>query len=656
MNEYLLGTNGRRLLVAYGWLLILFIVVPALVLVPVSIGKDDSFVIIPRELSLRWYETLFADSRWRDALVLSLKLAAFASVLATVTGVLAAIGISRASPKVAKALRLLFIAPIIVPLMVIGVGFYVLYARMRLLGGFVPLGAAHAVLVLPFVMLPVSARLYSIDHRLEWAAASLGAGPYRTIVKVILPLLMPAILAGFVFAFIFSFDEVVIAQFLSGPQMETLPRRMWEGIQMGGLDKTITAVTTVQLIVAVLAMLFLTMWQRRAKTRNVAAPDKADEFMSSATVLQSRPSAAAPHAAGRPASGKPVGTAGVGVRFEHLAKRYNDFYAVDGLNLDVAPGEFLSILGPSGSGKTTVLMLIAGFVSPSSGKLLLGEQDISQIPPHKRNIGVVFQNYALFPHLDVKSNVAFPLQVRGLAKDEIARRVNWALQRVHMSQYADRRISQLSGGQQQRVALARAIVFEPRALLMDEPLAALDRNLRADMQHEIRSLQRSLGQTVIYVTHDQEEALNLSDRVAVMDHGRLQQVDTPKNLYLRPANPFVAGFFGEANLIRGHAEAGVFTSQGGVRLPVAGRARGAAVLCVRPEMIVFDGQKADSPLLEGSVVETRFQGSILRIALQTPLGPITAVRHINTTNEAPAEGTKLPFGWNTELGHLMVQD
>lgn len=276
MSEYLLGANGRRLLVAYGWLLILFIIVPALVLVPVSIGKDDSFVIIPHELSLRWYQTLFTDSRWRNALILSLKLAAFASVLATVAGVLAAIGVSRAAPRVAKALRLLFIAPMIVPLMVIGVGFYVLYARLRLLGGFVPLGAAHAVLVLPFVMLPVSARLYSMDQRLEWAAASLGAGPYQTIVRVILPQLKPAILAGFAFAFIFSFDEVVVAQFLSGPQMETLPRRMWEGIQMGGLDKTITAVTTVQLILAVVAMLFITTWQWRPKARPAPARDKAD--------------------------------------------------------------------------------------------------------------------------------------------------------------------------------------------------------------------------------------------------------------------------------------------------------------------------------------------------------------------------------------------
>lgn len=276
MNEYLLGRHGRRVLFAYAWVLILFIVLPALVLVPVSISGDDSFVIIPESFSLRWYETLFIDPRWRNALILSLQIAAVASVAATIAGVLAAIGISRASPPIAKALRLLFIAPIIVPLMVIGVGFYMLYARMRLVGSFFPLAMAHAVLVLPFVMLPVSARLYSIDKRLEWAAASLGAGPYRTMFKVTLPLLTPAILAGFVFAFIFSFDEVVVAQFLSGPRLETLPRRMWEGIQMGGIEKTITAVTTVQILLAVVAMLLVTVWQRRSATKDAISKQKSN--------------------------------------------------------------------------------------------------------------------------------------------------------------------------------------------------------------------------------------------------------------------------------------------------------------------------------------------------------------------------------------------
>jgi ABC-type Fe3+/spermidine/putrescine transport system ATPase subunit len=345
---------------------------------------------------------------------------------------------------------------------------------------------------------------------------------------------------------------------------------------------------------------------------------------------------------------------GVDIEFDRLSKTYGSQAAVDGLSLSIRPGEFLSILGPSGSGKTTVLMLVAGFVSPTSGRLLLGGQDISAVPPYRRDIGVVFQNYALFPHLDVRRNVAFPLEVRGVARDVIAQRVDWALSRVHMQAFAERRISQLSGGQQQRVALARAIVFDPSALLMDEPLAALDRHLRQDMQTEIRTLQRSLGQTVLYVTHDQEEALNLSDRVAVMHAGRLQQVDTPKDLYLRPKNPFVASFFGEANLFAGTASGATLKVEGGVTLPLAARRSGASVLCVRPELITLDGPaRPDFPTIEGRVADTRFQGSILRITLETQLGPVIVVRHINTATAAPENGTLVRLSWDPSLTYAM---
>jgi ABC-type Fe3+/spermidine/putrescine transport system ATPase subunit/ABC-type spermidine/putrescine transport system permease subunit II len=652
MNELLLGTAGRRLLIGYGWVLVLFIVLPALVLVPVSFGGDDAFVLVPHEISLRWYYSLFGDPRWQKALFLSLRLAAFAAVVATVLGVLAAIGMSRAPAPVAKALRLLFIAPMIVPLMVIGVGFYVVYARLRLLGGFFPLAFAHAVLVLPFVVLPVSARLFGIDGRLEWAAASLGAGPYRTIWRVTLPLLLPAIAAGTAFAFIFSFDEVVVAQFLSGPQLETLPRRMWEGITMGGVDKTITAITSVQLALAVVTMAALSLWRLR--------PAKAVAHAQAPIPATPGPAAGGcDKTPAKPALGKSTPAAerrgqGVDIEFDRLSKTYGSQAAVDDVSLSIRPGEFLSILGPSGSGKTTVLMLVAGFVSPTSGRLLLGGQDISAVPPYRRDIGVVFQNYALFPHLDVRRNVAFPLEVRGVAKDVIAQRVDWALSRVHMQVFAERRISQLSGGQQQRVALARAIVFDPSALLMDEPLAALDRHLRQDMQIEIRTLQRSLGQTVLYVTHDQEEALNLSDRVAVMHAGRLQQVDTPKDLYLRPKNPFVASFFGEANLFAGTAGGDALKVDGGATLPLAARRSGSSVLCVRPELITLDGpERPDFPTIEGRVADTRFQGSILRILLETQLGPVVVVRHINTATAAPENGTSARLSWDPSLTHAM---
>ncbi len=653
MSELLLGPLGRRLLKAYGWLLLVFVVAPAVILIPVSFSSQSAFVFPPKQLSFEWYGRLIDDESWRDAATLSLQVATFAAVLATLLGTQAAIALSRLAPRHARYVKLLFISPMIVPLMVMGVGFYVVFARLHMLGGFLSLGLAHTALVVPFVVMPVAARLVSVDSVLERAAASLGAGPFRALLRVVLPLLVPAILAGFVFAFIFSFDEVVVAQFLSGATLETLPRLMWEGISVGGLDKTITAVTSVQIAVAMMTILALEAWRRRP-LRAVAIPDSVP-----GRNLEKADRRAAPafRRADGPSQAGGGEARGVDIAFEGLTKRYGQHAAVDAVDLKVEPGEFMTLLGPSGSGKTTLLMLVAGFVSPDSGRLMLGGEDISRIPPHRRDIGVVFQNYALFPHLDVRRNVAFPLEVRGGAAADIKRRVDWALELVHMQSFAARRIAQLSGGQQQRVALARAIVFGPRALLMDEPLAALDRNLRLDMQNELRGLQRSLGQTVVYVTHDQEEALNLSDRVAVMHGGRLQQVASPRDLYLKPRNAFVAGFFGEANLFHGMAAGEVLTLADGQRLPLPQRHDGAGVLCVRPEMIQFQAAPtAGFPAIEGRVMDARFQGSIVRVRLETSVGPLTATRQITSAAALPERGARVDVSWMPQLTHVMEAD
>jgi ABC-type Fe3+/spermidine/putrescine transport system ATPase subunit/ABC-type spermidine/putrescine transport system permease subunit II len=651
MTEFLLGPMGRRFLQGYSWILLVLIVAPAAILIPISFSSQSSFVFPPREFSLEWYRRLIDDPSWRDAALLSLKVAVSASVLAIILGTQAAIALTRIPSRYGRYVKLLFISPMIVPLMVMGVGFYVVFARLHLLGGILSLILAHTVLVMPFVVMPVTARLTSVDPTLEKAAASLGADPYRAIVRVILPLLAPAIFAGFIFALFFSFDEVVVAQFLSGATLETLPRLMWEGITVGGLDKTITAVTSVQIVVAIVIILIAQAWQRRPVRLAAIASSARSADEESIPGSERRDSSSNPGAGrkpdhgDRPASMRDRETHGVGIVFDRLTKRYGQHIAVDEVDLKVEPGEFVTLLGPSGSGKTTLLMLIAGFVAPDSGRLLLGDRDISSIPPYRRDIGVVFQNYALFPHLDVRRNVGFPLEVRGIGAAEIRRRVDWALTLVHMQGFADRRISQLSGGQQQRVALARAIVFGPRALLMDEPLAALDRNLRLDMQNELRSLQRSLGQTVVYVTHDQEEALNLSDRVAVLQGGRVRQVDSPRDLYLKPRNAFVATFFGEANLIRGTAQGQTLTLPDGKRLPLPRAHSGAAILCVRPELIQLGAlAEADFPDIEGQVVDSRFQGSILRLQLETALGSLTA---------APAVGSSVRVSWASQLSHVM---
>jgi spermidine/putrescine ABC transporter ATP-binding subunit len=253
---------------------------------------------------------------------------------------------------------------------------------------------------------------------------------------------------------------------------------------------------------------------------------------------------------------KKIGTgSGAEVRLERLTKTYGSFRAVNDLSLTAQAGQFFTIVGPSGSGKTTILMMIAGFTFPDAGEIFLDGRSVTRLPPQGRDIGMVFQNYALFPHLTIFENLAFPLRVRNVPKGEIARRVEEMLGVVRLQGLEGRIPQQLSGGQQQRVALARALVFGPRLVLLDEPLGALDKKLRTQMQLEIKHIQQRLNLTVIYITHDQEEALTMSDRVAVMNRGRIEQMGTPAELYERPANRFVADFLGESNFLEGQITA-----------------------------------------------------------------------------------------------------
>src|SRR6476660_4541232 len=255
------------------------------------------------------------------------------------------------------------------------------------------------------------------------------------------------------------------------------------------------------------------------------------------------------------------------LEIDRVTKRYGDVYAVRDFTLDVADGEFVVFLGPSGCGKTTTLRVIAGFAEPTSGAVRLGERDITYLPPWKRNAGLVFQSYALFPHLTVAENVAFGLAMRKVAKSEMGDRIKEALRLVQLGQFGERLPRQLSGGQQQRVALARALVFRPDALLLDEPLSNLDAKLRQEVRVEIRELQRKLGLTTVMVTHDQEEALTMADRLVVMNDGTVHQVGTQRDLYERPADRFVAGFVGRTTFLAGTVEApGRFRSDGGLSL------------------------------------------------------------------------------------------
>ena len=299
----------------------------------------------------------------------------------------------------------------------------------------------------------------------------------------------------------------------------------------------------------------------------------------------------------------------VGIHFEHIVKKYGENVIIPDLNLDVREGEFFTLLGPSGCGKTTLLRMVAGFNSIEGGTIAFNGRVINDIAPNKRNIGMVFQNYAVFPHMTVRENVAFGLENRHLPKNEIKKRVDEILETVKITQYADRLPERLSGGQQQRVALARAIVIKPDVLLMDEPLSNLDAKLRIEMRNAIRQIQNSVGITTIYVTHDQEEAMAVSDRIAVMSGGVIQHVSTPKSIYQRPANQFVANFIGRSNTLSARYAQGALHFGNGYVTPYdnCGSAPAEDVLvAVRPEEFVLaaDGQQG----IDATVVSSVFLG------------------------------------------------
>lgn len=348
------------------------------------------------------------------------------------------------------------------------------------------------------------------------------------------------------------------------------------------------------------------------------------------------------------------------VEFAGVQKSYDgETLVVKDLSLRIRRGEFLTMLGPSGSGKTTTLMMLAGFETPTSGDIMLDGARIDALPPEKRNIGMVFQNYALFPHMSVAQNVGYPLKVRGRPKAEIADRVAKALDMVHLGSYAARMPGQLSGGQQQRVALARALVFEPKLVLMDEPLGALDKQLREHMQMEIRHLHERLGITVVYVTHDQSEALTMSDRVAVFNAGIIQQVAPPSELYEYPANSFVAQFIGENNRLPGRIEAAngalcsVVLANGDVVTATLTEAAGVGENCllsIRPERVQIApaGGSLDNHF-EAVIAETIYLGDHVRVRCVLDSGAEMVVK-VGNVEDRPvlAVGSRIPLAWRAQ--------
>jgi putative spermidine/putrescine transport system ATP-binding protein len=339
-----------------------------------------------------------------------------------------------------------------------------------------------------------------------------------------------------------------------------------------------------------------------------------------------------------------AGTAPAAISVQSVTKRFGSVVAVDDVTLDIGAGEFFSLLGPSGSGKTTMLRMIAGFEQPTSGRIMLGGADVTKSPPFDRDVNTVFQDYALFPHMSVARNVEYGLRVKRVPKAERRNRVAEALATVRLESFGERKPNQLSGGQRQRVALARALVNRPRVLLLDEPLGALDRKLREEMQVELKQIQREVGITFVFVTHDQAEALTMSNRIAVFDHGRIEQVGGPEEIYERPVSEFVAGFVGTSNLLDGEAARAVLGLEG--------------AYTVRPEKIrlldplTSDGPAADEVTASGTVRDIQYLGSETRYRVVLDAGPelIVDTQNLETAaqDDYPARGKTVQLAFRRE--------
>jgi spermidine/putrescine transport system ATP-binding protein len=352
------------------------------------------------------------------------------------------------------------------------------------------------------------------------------------------------------------------------------------------------------------------------------------------------------------------------VVLESVTKRFGDVTAVDNIELEIEEGEFFTLLGPSGCGKTTTLRLIAGFEEATDGRLTIDGADMLAIPPHKRPTNTVFQSYALFPHLSVKENVAFGLRRKGVEKDEIEHRVRGELERVGLVAEANRRPAQLSGGMQQRVALARALVNLPRVLLLDEPLGALDLKLRKGLQVELKKIQREVGITFVYVTHDQEEALTMSDRIAVMNNGRIEQIGDPEEVYDRPATTFVAGFIGVSNLMPGTIRKGGSDGEveldSGVRVSTDVDGFNPGERChavVRPEKLFLGRGGRDEPTVEGMVESSLYLGTTTQLIVRLP-GDVRMTVLVPNTDEAdrqqlPGGGVNVRLSWAPDHMHVV---
>ncbi len=575
----------------------------------------------PEGYSLKWFRAVPGNDRFVNGFLLSLQVAVVSTSIGLAIGVPAAVCLVRGRFAGREAVNNLLLLPLIVPGIVLGIALYVFHVETEIVTGWPILGslgglvAGHVLIAIPWTVRLITASLVGMDRSVEEAAQSLGADRLTTFRRVTLPAILPGIVAAALFGFIASFGNLEMSLFLVGPGRTTLP-------------------------IAILQ--YLRMEDRPDHRGGIGSADPVYRRGDAAdrSLRQDRPR----------------GLIMAHLQLTGVTKRYGEFKAADDISLDIADGEFLVLLGPSGCGKTTTLRIVAGFIEPTSGSVRLGDRDITGLPPWKRNTGVVFQSYALFPHMTVAENIAFGLEMRKVPKAEMAPKITEALRLVRLDHLSDRLPRQLSGGQQQRVALARALVFRPDVLLLDEPLSNLDAKLRQDVRVEIRELQRKLGLTTVMVTHDQEEALTMADRLVVMSEGRIRQIGSQQDLYERPAEKFVADFVGRSTFIDGRMDGpGRFVSAGGLVVACEGSGTGDASLALRPERLALTS--AAAPAMDnsfpGAVEFISYLGS--QVDLHVRLSPKERVIvQIQNRPEQPLPviGEQVHVGWSKSTGRV----
>ncbi|MDR7519983.1 MAG: ATP-binding cassette domain-containing protein [Armatimonadota bacterium] len=666
----------RMIRVALGCLAFLvcfYLVVPALVVVPLSFSASGFLVFPVPGWTAHWYSDLLGDPVWRAAIAKSAYVAVSVIVLSVVLGSGAAYAFVRSRGPLLQMVEPLFVMPVIVPVVVYASGMYLLALRLGWTGSVWLIIVAHVALSLPYVVVTLSGALRTTDYRLELAAETLGKSRLSAFARVTLRLISPAAVGAGVLAGLVSLDETVAALFLGSDIAPTLPVRMYSSIRYE-LDPVLPAAASLMLGLA--AALGGVAWgarwvlRRGVEGRAIGGRRRGDRLGrrgGAATAGRAVAEVRVPSTSGGstrrgPMTGGEDGARGM-LEARELVKRFGAVVAVDHVDVEVRPGELVTLLGPSGSGKSTTLALVAGFEDPDGGCVVLDGRDVTSLPPRKRNVGVVFQNYALFPHMTVYENVAFGLRARGLTDADVRQRVMEVLELVRLEGLAERFPRELSGGQQQRVAVARAIAYRPALLLMDEPLSALDRYLREELQSEIRRLHRDFGTSILYVTHDQSEALALSDRVVILRQGRVEQSGTPQDVYERPRSLFVARFLGQAGLLFGQVEA-VSSDQrraslrlsSDVRLegtPVgAVRPGDRGVLVVRPEhVVVMDPGGAGHPGphgLEMRVEECIYQGDYVRVRGLFQTGGRGVIHLPSGEAEVAVQGGYLRVGWRPD--------